>query len=789
MKRRLSTYMTSIRIVALLLVAMAVLIPFLHTTSMYTENAFHYLLLSIIFLLMILLVLFWRKEKLQQETRDALIKSKQRYEILAEMSPVGIFHTDASGYTTYVNPRWCQITGMKREAALGNGWLNAVHPEDRAALTMGWQNATKNQDVSLSEYRFISPDGSIAWVLGQAVPERNTSGQIIGYVGTTTDITTRKKAEVEIAKVNKEKETALNRINDSMISLDNDWRYTFLNDAAVATHPLGKEETIGKTVWEIHPEIKVTAFWDKCHEAMNTRQVVEFENFYAPVDTWFSVKIYPAHDGLTVMYSDITESKKTAAKIIKNEIRLRKAQELGKLGYWQQELNSDIVWASKEAMAIYGFPAAEGEMKREAVSACIIDIAIVKEAATRLVERNEGYNIEFRIQPADGSPLKYIAALAELEKNEKGEPLRINGTLQDITERIKARNEIIKEKNLSDSIINSLPGIFYLFNSEGKFLRWNTNFETITGYTGEEIRHMHPLDFFIAEEKEILQKKISNTSLTGEDNVQADFLLKSNEKIPFYFTGMAIDYEETRCIAGVGIDFSERVKAQQQIKETTAQLRKLTAHLQHIREEERKRIGREIHDELGQQLTAIKMDIAWIDKKTLAENNAVKNKLKNVIGLLDGSNLSIRRILSELRPVVLDDRGLLEAIEWLGKQLSANTGIALHFTSTNTDIALPEPVSTCIFRIYQEALTNIIRYAGASEVQISLCTSDDMVIFSIDDNGKGFDPAAVKTNHSFGILGMKERVLSLAGKFALVTAPGNGTKITVQLPLTVSKDI
>jgi signal transduction histidine kinase len=301
---------------------------------------------------------------------------------------------------------------------------------------------------------------------------------------------------------------------------------------------------------------------------------------------------------------------------------------------------------------------------------------------------------------------------------------------------------------------------------------------------------LHPLDFFDTDEdKAIIAQAIADTFNYGEANVQADLVPKTKEKIPYYFTGTTIEYEGNTCVAGLGIDFSERTKAQQKIKETTEQLRQLTTHLQTVREEERKRIGREIHDELGQQLTAIKMDIAWIDKKIPEETVLIKSKLKNVIGLLDGSNKSIRRILSELRPGILDDRGLLEAIKWLGRQLTANTGIQVQFTSNETDLKSPEPIATCIFRVYQEALTNIMRYADATNVQASLNIVSDNIRVNIQDDGRGFDPASVQSNKSFGILGMKERVLSLGGTFELISSPGNGTKISICLPVYFSRII
>ncbi len=468
----------------------------------------------------------------------------------------------------------------------------------------------------------------------------------------------RRKVEIEITKLYRDKETLLNRINDGMVSLDNEWRYTFINDAALATHPLGRAETLGKIIWDVHPDLKGTIFWAKYHEARTTGKVVELESYYEPYQRWYSVKAYPSPDGLTIFYNDITE-------------------------------------------------------------------------------------------------------------------------------RLRTHDEVIRERNLSDSIINSLPGIFYLYNKEGRFLRWNTNFETVTRYTGEEIKQMNPLDFFDEPDKLLLAEKINNTFITGEENVQADFLLKTKEKIPYYFTGKAIEYQGRPCLLGVGIDFTDRLAAQEKIRETTEQLRMLTAHLQNIREEERKRIGREIHDDLGQQLTAIKMDVAWLDRKMPEKENLFKSKLKKIIDMLDSSNKAIRRILSELRPGILDDYGLLEAINWLGSQFTTNTGIPFKFTTSKKKIQAPEPVITCIFRVYQEALTNITRHANAGNVVSSLVVNNGFIIVHIEDDGKGFDPSSVQMHKSFGILGMKERVISLDGVFELSSSPNEGTSIMVKLPVTI----
>jgi PAS domain S-box-containing protein len=233
--------------------------------------------------------------------------------------------------------------------------------------------------------------------------------------------------------------TTLGRVSDAFVALDKNWRYTFLNDAALANHPLGREETLGKVIWDVHPEMEGTIFQQKYYEAMETGKATEAESYYPPFDTWFSVKVYPSADGLTIFYKDITESK-------------------------------------------------------------------------------------------------------------------------------KAEQQIIREKTLSDSLINSLPGLFYLYDETGKFLRWNKNFETISGYSGEEISKMHPLDFFPDDEKQLLTQKIQSVFSGGNDDVEANFYTKDRKKIPYYFNGWATEYEGKKCLLGVAIDITEHKKAENDLK-------------------------------------------------------------------------------------------------------------------------------------------------------------------------------------------------------------------------------
>ena len=212
-------------------------------------------------------------------------------------------------------------------------------------------------------------------------------------------------------------------------------------------------------------------------------------------------------------------------------------------------------------------------------------------------------------------------------------------------------------------------------------------------------------------------------------------------------------------------------------------LRDLSAHLQEVREEERINIAREIHDELGQQLTGIKMDVTWLSKKVPLHEETLKQKLHDVLRMLDGAVKTIRRISTELRPSVLDDLGLVAAMEWQSQEFETRSGIVTEFESQISDISVPPNIATGLFRIYQESLTNVARHAHARKVSSSIRLNENKIILKVSDNGKGFEVNKIGNKKTLGLLGMKERTVMMDGACEITSEPGKGTTVHVEVPL------
>ncbi|MCK4221807.1 MAG: PAS domain S-box protein, partial [Dehalococcoidia bacterium] len=255
-------------------------------------------------------------------------------------------------------------------------------------------------------------------------------------------------------------------------------------------------------------------------------------------------------------------------------------------------------------------------------------------------------------------------------------------------------------------------------------------------------------------------------------------------EIPVSLLGAPVIVEGKQVgILGIYRDITERKNAEEELRGSRQQLRELAAHLQGVRERERTSIARELHDEMGQTLTALKMDLSWLNKRLPRDETLLLDKIKAMVKLTDATIRAVKRISAELRPGILDDLGLTAAIEWETEEFQKRTGIKCELSMDEELIVLEQDRSTAIFRIFQEALTNVSRHARANRVKASLREEAGGLVLRVVDDGKGITEKQASHPRSFGLIGMRERTLAMGGEFGIEGVAGEGTTLTVRLPL------
>jgi PAS domain S-box-containing protein len=250
----------------------------------------------------------------------------------------------------------------------------------------------------------------------------------------------------------------------------------------------------------------------------------------------------------------------------------------------------------------------------------------------------------------------------------------------------------------------------------------------------------------------------------------------SGEEFPMEASISHLDTPEGKLFTVIVRDVTERARAREELSNFASE-----AHA--ILEGEKTRIARELHDELAQSLTALKMDTIWVRDNLAGNLPAATAKLDDMLGMLDTTVAATRRIAADLRPLMLDDLGLVPAIEWLAQNFGQRTGVACTL-KVEEEVELHEPYATAVFRIVQEALANVAKHADASEVEVGIERVPGAVVLQVRDNGRGFVPDAPRKPYSLGLMGLRERTQLLKGNIRIDSRPGQGTRIHVHIPVT-----
>jgi PAS domain S-box-containing protein len=403
---------------------------------------------------------------------------------------------------------------------------------------------------------------------------------------------------------------------------------------------------------------------------------------------------------------------------------------------------------------------------------------------------NTGETVEFEIVWPLVNGERYLSVRLFPELDFHGSVINVLGIARDITEHKQAQGALRQSEDRLRLVIDTIPIMAWTVRPDGIVDFLNQRWMDFSGlsleqYVKDPMGPVHPDDVPRVLEKWSAAMAVGKTyedemRLRGADGEYRRFLVRTaplrderGNVVKWY--GVSTDIEDLKC-------------AEERIRTTSEQLRAFSARLQSAKEEEDIRIAREIHDEMGSGLASLRWELEELEKSVSEDEEwpqrqAVGAKIKDTIRLTDVTISTMRRIAAELRPSILDDLGLVEAIEWQSQQFQTRTGILTHCDCALEDLDVDPEQSTAIFRIFQEALTNVLRHAKATVVEVVMREEDGGFVLMISDNGRGIAEHEKSGKQSLGIMGMRERALLIGAEFEVTGVEGEGTLITLRVPI------
>jgi PAS domain S-box-containing protein len=397
-------------------------------------------------------------------------------------------------------------------------------------------------------------------------------------------------------------------------------------------------------------------------------------------------------------------------------------------------------------------------------------------------------SVEYRWQIADGT-YRWFLDNAMLQKNPDGTPREIVGIWIDITRQKAIEDKLRQTNEQLTALIHASPIGIVILDAAGDCQLWNHAAECIFGWREDEVLG-RPLPT-VAPEQLDEHRMLRERVLRDNAFTDLEILRYKKDGTPVCIslsTAPLRDPSGTICgVLGLMADMTQRKQIGLELGHSRDQLRALATRLVSVREEEGTRIAREVHDELGQAMTSLKLDLSWMARRlsvpeTDVSREQLLERVQGTMQLLEVTIQTVRAIATALRPPVLDELGLAAALDWQTRDFEKRTGIRCEWSMPLAPIPIGPDQATALFRIYQEILTNVVRHAQASNIRIRFDISAGWFVLEVCDNGRGIPASILANRNSLGLLGMRERAAQWGGNVSILGAEGLGTTVTVRLP-------
>ena len=715
-----------------------------------------------------------------------LKENEEKYRSFIEQASDGIVITDLDGYILEVNKSMALMSGYSMQQMPGKHIYEFLPDDDIVLNPLRFNELLEGKSL-LYDRKLLRKDGS---VLDIEVNSKMASTQtLIGFI---RDITERKKYNNALLY----QARLLESVSDAVTSLDINRCIVSWNSACDELYGFTAGEVMGKRI----PQLVTFKYPDTTNEAV-FKQVFsegrwngEFDFIHPKtkkiIHLLSNINLLKNNEG-TVSGFIITSKNISDRKIAEGKIKISN-ERFALIGratndaLWEWNLETNELWGNEVHQQLYGLTMSDPVpddaewIKRLHTEDRERMTEIV---AAALASQNNSFEAEYRLYTANKGWAN-IYGITYIERNKEGKAIRLIGNMTDITERKKAEEKIYSsvqkyrllfDNNPLPMWMTTIPGLDIMDVNESAIEHY--------GYSREEFLKLNAKDLWPAEDVAYFVNEVKKMK-PGINNTRPWRHKKKDGTVIYVeIYSHEILYEGQRVWLELSHDVTEKHEAKELLQKSYEDIRQLASNLQSIREDERTNIAREIHDELGQQLTGLKMDLHWLTRKINSSDTEIAAKMKESIELINATITSVRKIATDLRPSILDDLGLLAALEWQSEEFEKRSGTKVKFISDAGDINIKPETATGIFRIYQELLTNIARHANASLVQAVLHKDEDKLYFSINDNGIGFDSGTIANKKTLGLLGIKERTLLLGGTYEIKSKPGEGSVTNITIPL------
>lgn len=683
----------------------------------------------------------------------------------------------------YVNQVAEELIAWSAEDLLGKN-IFELHPYlSGSSLEVSLKKALAEQEYCFLEQYYPNFD---AWTEYKIYP--NPKGLVINF----KNISVKKKKDVDTVKLVRRNALIIETMRESFLLADEELNIIDANSSFCELLGYTKKELLQKNICDIDTNSSKEDILKKIRYSLKTGvpyidtknrkkngEIIDLE--LTLLQLTIDNKLHYASFG-----RDVTAFKQTQKELQKANLRFELIGTATQEALWEVEFETQKRWANEVHQNMYGLSKADEVPGSKAWENRIKNSErerVINGLQRAIRNKKTTWTEEYLFLTENNGWITIYDRTHIIYDSDKN-AIRMLGSMTNISDVKKAEVDIRAEKELSDSIVNSLPGIFYLINREGKFVRWNKNFEKVSGYSAREISSIHALDLFHGQDKELLWQKITEVFEKGEAEVESNLFSKDKQKIPYYLNGRLIIKHGHEFLIGMGVDMTEIKKAEKAMQkleedillQKVQQQKKISRTIIKTQEAERNHIGAELHDNVNQLLAGAKLYLSIAGKK----DEIIKEAIEYPIELINNAIDEIR-ILTAKHVTPLKNMDLQQMVQSIVEKIKQTTQIE---TSLSYDVAhlnIQPDLKINIYRIIQELTNNITKHSNCKKAEITIQSDQETILITVKDDGKGFSLNDKK--EGIGLSNITNRVDTFNGEVEIISEPGKGCTAKIKMPV------